>query len=289
MNAPGASRRGRSSRAATTSIRAHNGPVIDEDARELADLRRRAYGPDADIHADPVALARLSELERMREAERGRRDAPAGASAAPAAAPSESAVTVPAASVSADVAAAPRGEPAVVEPAPIVSASRLPRVFRSPRRLWIPWAASLVVVAVVTAWTAAAIVGASSAPDATLRAVPTPTDAAAEYQADGLQDIAVFESFHGLRVMAGQLNAQHCLFILVEPTFGNGSFGGNCSAGAFPVIADIVLEPGGAEVPQQAIDELGQGTALRFTLEGDVVRVYVGRSPEPSGGPGSGV
>lgn len=33
-------------------------------ADELAALRRRAYGPDADIQADPRALARLEELEQ---------------------------------------------------------------------------------------------------------------------------------------------------------------------------------------------------------------------------------
>lgn len=36
---------------------------MDEDAAELQALRRRAYGPDADIHADPSALARLEQLE----------------------------------------------------------------------------------------------------------------------------------------------------------------------------------------------------------------------------------
>ncbi len=36
---------------------------MDEDAAELAVLRRRAYGPDADIDTDPAGLARLQELE----------------------------------------------------------------------------------------------------------------------------------------------------------------------------------------------------------------------------------
>lgn len=35
----------------------------DEDAAELAELRRRAYGPGADIADDPAARARLEELE----------------------------------------------------------------------------------------------------------------------------------------------------------------------------------------------------------------------------------
>lgn len=36
---------------------------MDDDAAELSRLRRRAYAPDGDIHADPTALARLGELE----------------------------------------------------------------------------------------------------------------------------------------------------------------------------------------------------------------------------------
>ncbi|BDV30894.1 hypothetical protein [Microbacterium terricola] len=54
------------------------------DARaELADLRRRAYGPDADIHADPAALARLRELEeKERVAAEATATAPASAAAA---------------------------------------------------------------------------------------------------------------------------------------------------------------------------------------------------------------
>ncbi|SFS17699.1 hypothetical protein SAMN04487846_3632 [Microbacterium sp. cf046] len=36
---------------------------MDDDVTELAILRRRAYGPDADIDEDPIALARLVELE----------------------------------------------------------------------------------------------------------------------------------------------------------------------------------------------------------------------------------
>jgi hypothetical protein len=36
---------------------------VDDVVAELALLRRRAYGPDADIDADPAAVARLDELE----------------------------------------------------------------------------------------------------------------------------------------------------------------------------------------------------------------------------------
>lgn len=40
-----------------------SGPVEFEESNELEFLRRRAYGPDADIAGDTVAQARLSELE----------------------------------------------------------------------------------------------------------------------------------------------------------------------------------------------------------------------------------
>jgi hypothetical protein len=50
---------------------------VPPPAEELAALRRRAYGPDADIEADPLAQARLEELEREYAA-RGR-GAPDGA------------------------------------------------------------------------------------------------------------------------------------------------------------------------------------------------------------------
>ncbi|KHK95285.1 hypothetical protein LK09_19525 [Microbacterium mangrovi] len=37
--------------------------MTEDELLELAELRRRAYGPDADIAADPEARARLAELE----------------------------------------------------------------------------------------------------------------------------------------------------------------------------------------------------------------------------------
>ncbi|MEV8370735.1 hypothetical protein [Microbacterium sp. NPDC064584] len=54
---------------------------MDEDAAELQALRRRAYAPDADIHADPDALARLEQLEE--QVRRAREAALAAAPAAP--------------------------------------------------------------------------------------------------------------------------------------------------------------------------------------------------------------
>jgi len=63
-------------------------PALSSDRlRELAELRSRAYGPDADIDRDADALARLVELEelaRTEPTEPASVDAPPAASASPA-------------------------------------------------------------------------------------------------------------------------------------------------------------------------------------------------------------
>ena len=55
--------------------RTYPGTVGDEQ-RELEALRRRAYGPDADIYDDAGALTRLIELEELVRLERAPQDAP---------------------------------------------------------------------------------------------------------------------------------------------------------------------------------------------------------------------
>ncbi|MDQ2670468.1 MAG: hypothetical protein M3Y31_07550, partial [Gemmatimonadota bacterium] len=62
---------------------------VDREAeeRELATLRRRAYGPDADIDADPVARARLIALEDRLRGRKAGVDAGEPADPADAAAP----------------------------------------------------------------------------------------------------------------------------------------------------------------------------------------------------------
>ena len=48
--------------------------LIHVEQRELDALRRRAYGPDADIFDDPVAVARLTALEDLVRGERAPRE-----------------------------------------------------------------------------------------------------------------------------------------------------------------------------------------------------------------------
>ena len=49
---------------------------MDDEVAELAALRRRAYGPDADIDGDPRALLRLEELENRARLESAALDTP---------------------------------------------------------------------------------------------------------------------------------------------------------------------------------------------------------------------
>lgn len=46
-------------------MRGMDAPEPRDTRTELAELRRRAYGPDGDIHSDAAAVARLKELEEL--------------------------------------------------------------------------------------------------------------------------------------------------------------------------------------------------------------------------------
>ena len=61
----------------------------DSSQDELRALRERAYGPDADIHDDPVALARLQELQIQDQAARAAARAAVPSSRASGAAPAD--------------------------------------------------------------------------------------------------------------------------------------------------------------------------------------------------------
>lgn len=112
---------------------------MSEDA-ELAALRRRAYGPRADIVDDPAALARLTELERgALGATRGTAERAASGSHEPAAA--------------ADVAVGPRGSGvALTEPATDIGTAVPPPLERidRPRRHPAWHTAMVVAVAALT-------------------------------------------------------------------------------------------------------------------------------------------
>lgn len=134
---------------------------MHDDAAELALLRRRAFGPDADIGDDPAALARLDELETRVRARFAH----------------SSAAELPEAPIAAaDVVLEERGLPAA---AVIVGRPADP-----PRRLGWRTAVTAGVAALAVVVVAQAVIGPPAAPTAASPEATAPADAVAVRAAD---------------------------------------------------------------------------------------------------------
>jgi hypothetical protein len=235
-----------------------NGPVnsVPLPAEELAALRRRAYGPDADIEADPVAQARLEELERE-YALRGRAapdDAPIDSDAAPANAGSSS---------------PPVAQPADESPGRIRRALPL-----------IAIGASVVAVIAVGAWAferlnrpqpAARLEALADVPRGTAVPLVAPED---------LRTWRVTEPVFVSYGEYGALDAwsmsgspgRQCIVVSV----GGEVAGIHCTTPEIDTFVDILSlnswmpeAPEGGRIPLES--------TIRFVLHDDVVDVYVGR------------
>lgn len=253
---------------------------------ELAALRARAYGPRADIDDDPAALARLRELEaaeraalRERETECEAQDADVDGPRGSAAPPAEWA------------------ERDAVDELRALEASAAPPAPRPIAPAWIiAWAASVLVVALV--------VGGLVFGLASIRPVSTATGAT---QVASLTDPAdmsdmewVRQWFGGSQDMSGYVylglivartpqgvfaEGSDCLLVLRSDGFqeDDQSFRGpvysGCRAGAFPAAVQFVV---GADAPKELRDRFGDGTALSFVLDEDVVGVFASEAPSPT-------
>ncbi|WP_109210642.1 MULTISPECIES: hypothetical protein [Microbacterium] len=215
---------------------------------ELTALRERAYGVDADIDADPVAVARLAELETRRAAavrSEGQRRPSAAAQA-------------------------PRGTGGDAEPV-------RPGWWRRSR------AGSFVAGAAVATLIAAAGAGwlawAAPRPDATLR----PTGAAPSEQVLRLADYARrqmvgkaslrgFESILGLEVWSARSGLGNECLLVFEPVTDD-----LLGVGCVPPPAQPVVEI--VDVPvawrQQWTEHFPSGTVVRFVLDEDAVEVWI--------------
>jgi hypothetical protein len=250
--------------------------VSPTESDELRMLRARAYGPDADIDADPAAQARLDELERMLRP--------------PVAVPPPS---VPAeASTSLD-ARPGRDLPGDVDP--IVDLDESSEREEAPSPVWwrrpaVAWVGSLLAAATLGAVAAAGVAVTAQVirePDMTLVATlavdpgfswPQFVDPAS--QSDG----AAFEDFEGLTAVklgSGQWWSEGdgpCLLLLQTEMLARNSNGyagpvlSSCAAGEFPAsIPYPVVETS----PEALREEFGVGAALQFVLDGDRVGVFV--------------
>lgn len=244
------------------------GPALSSDLeRELRALRARAYGPDADIQDDPVALARLDELESARITVHAAPTPPVESSEAVAKTESAQGAVL---FTDDDVSA--RSRVGATRPGTRVMASRAGRI-------WLIVGSVVVVLAVVTAttWFAA------PKPKATLQATGVAADSEifslaftaplAEVDNSTLRG---FEPYHGVEPWVA-MNAQgsRCLMAMERTT--DRLAGIRCA----PPDAELRLD-----LPVLPLDPgfnyaagLAPGTVIRFEVRGDAVDVYLFTPP----------
>ena len=241
-------------------------PSSADAERELNALRARAYGPNADIHNDPVALARLSEMESARLATEA-----APTSAEPAAVAADLPVST-VAGAAADVAVAETGPPKISAGEPRRSLWRRATATRS-RSVWLVTGAVVVVLALT--WTIDRLL--SPRPDSTL----APMAEEADGQILDLVDVAQtldtstlrgYEAYRGLEVWFARIEEGLDCLLAIERV-SDSIITANCA----PREAELRLEVGGYPESDEVHyeDGLTPGSVIRFTLNGDTMDVFL--------------
>lgn len=248
---------------------------MDDDVREeLRLLRARAYGPSADIADDPIAVARLRDLEEL---ERLDRLPP----------PPRPLPTSPAA------AAGARG---AIDPTPEADDDGTPRerppLVRSTRRFW-AWAISLAVVAALAS--AATAVSVAFVPVTATAGAPQVDTLVPDADADippvfgqrtgaerGYQDYYGIAAFTGQAATDATDNRNPCLYLLDADELGaddtrgfRGNFVyGGCGAGVFPATVQFVVADG---MPEAFVERFPIGTSVQFVFDGENIGVFSDR------------
>ncbi|TQK17825.1 hypothetical protein FBY40_0307 [Microbacterium sp. SLBN-154] len=259
-------------------------PLDAGEAEELRSLRRRAFSPDADIHLDAAASARLDELE-ARALPSPPPPPPAPPPASPAG-PGAAARHPSATGAATDILLIPADEDDA-DPAATAGDDVEPRRVRRPRPA-ATWAASLVGALVIGAGITAGVMGAA-ADSGGIRQVAT-LNVDEEFQAPMFMDpeassVRGFEDFYGMVVMASDQKwlgpgSDQCLVITAggDISYQSQAFQGRlfvgCGAGEFPASAQFTVSPG---LPRDLIAAFPVGTPLQFVLDGSRVGVFVGQ------------
>ncbi len=285
----------------------HNGCVAPTTLtpqleRELADLQRRAYGPDADIHLDAAALARLRELEALSQtvstasigsfvepaetapirAEPD--DAPQGGASASAGAWAAAAAKDPA-PARVDPAPERTGSPAesTGPPEPPAAAAPSPgsrRTWWRRPQTWILLGIGAVVGGVIVA----AVLWAGSRPDLTL---PVVDEGASSLESDSYLEYLELEPealrSHGtygtFGVWTGKTTRDHvCLLLTISASVWDQS----CTPDGIDPIIDVTLFAG--DFAARDLD-LPERSVIRFVAKGDVVEVWIAVPAEPGSNP----
>lgn len=245
-------------------------PLSSERRRELAELRSRAYGPDADIDRDADALARLIELEEL-----ARTDAPDAVGepvrsrGAPAAATAAAPASVPGDSTA--VVVAESGSPVESEASTAIGPER--------RRWWrrVPMWAYLSTALLIGLVIGLATPGlAPPHPATTLQQVPI-DGAPLDFRMYGVKAVSLvqYQTFHDLEVWSAETE-QGSTCIVVTTDAAEWMTAG-CAPAPLAPTADInfytgMLAISGLEMPD--------GSVLRFILRGDVMEVWIAETVE---------
>lgn len=266
-----------------------SGEAFDPE-RELAELRKRAYGPASDIDSDPAAIERLAELE-----EAHRRAAAASGPAGPGPSPTAIATPGEAPAVSPDEVEAL--ESAESDSAPAISAAtRLDhrgygapwgRTLRNSRRYVFLGLAAAVVCAAVVCGIYSAL---APRPAAILQAGARTADAAAEGRwivfssEEGLfmdrtvdqQTLTPYGAFHGVAVWSAVDDLDNPCLILVEES-SERTLQAVCTPRSGQLIADVGVWNGG---DPDIAGGLALGSVLRFQHRGATVEAWVIEAPD---------
>lgn len=249
----------------------------DPTEEELARLRARAYGPDADL--DEAGLARLAELEAALS--------PRRPSASHTPEPAREAEPEPAPSPADAAESLPADEP---EPVPLIAPVSLtvePAPRTLDRRLRAAWVLSILVTAVVaaglTAWTLPWGVRDDQQHAARLTEQPGGAPAMTEWDIPGLDqdDLRSYGSYRGLEVYA----TDACIIVRAMGSDAGGSSSGTCTgAGLEPAIDFYVMRAprageGGMRYPDETRARFPDGGVVRFARQGDVILVDEGELP----------
>lgn len=245
---------------------------------ELAALRHRAYGADADIDRDPAALARLVELEEWHAALLG--------AAHPAREAQESIAEAAESAVEPGAASLPDGPG---EERPVASGAEdglLSRVRRLGRTRAGAIAIGVIAMGVVVLAIAGVATWSAPRPDAVLSRIDVEPDAQAvgltAYARNLMVDASTlrgFEGFLGLEVWgADSALGNECLLIMEPST--DLLLAASCAPPGADVIAQIYDVP--VRSSQDWHEDLPVGTVVRFVSDGDAVEVwlYEGVPPE---------
>lgn len=237
---------------------------------ELAELRRRAYGPDADIAADPAAQTRLRALEEREQQQVAggavERGAPAGDSSSPPETPNG-------ASTRQDTEEGSR-----------IAARAIPF-----RRVVGPWMIAIAAMTLALVTGTAYLATEISRPRAelTLTSRPLPTDvivpgiSTATLQSWGIPPGAL--TYHG---RVGALDVwtmtdgidTGCLILSVEGSFYRQSCGRRPLEPQIDIVADSALIPPGSIDPA-----VPPGSTARIGVFDGAVRIYIARPRTAAG------